>query len=157
MLEELTWDVGLESERAHALRGKLEHLMIYRTANLAAIRSHADRQRHGEPIATQLLESTGQRLVHKRLVNKRRIRWTPNGVHRLLQVRAAVHNQQLRSTIERWHPELRSTASALALRRTLPPGTALGFANDSWRRRPHYMQSAAAKTSDCETWLGVRR
>jgi hypothetical protein len=64
----------------------------------------------GEPIATGFVESAVNQVVSKRLVKKQQMRWTPNGAHRLLQVRTRVLNQQLRADFERWHPELRSTA-----------------------------------------------
>ena len=42
-------------------------------------------------------------------------RWTMNGAHRLLQVRARVLNQQLRGDFERWHPELRTASEPVRL------------------------------------------
>jgi hypothetical protein len=77
---------------------------------VAAIPNYADRHRHGEPIATGFVESAVNQVVSKRLVKKQQMRWTPNGAHRLLQVRARVLNQQLRGDFERWHPELQTLA-----------------------------------------------
>jgi hypothetical protein len=56
-LEDLTWDVGTESERAQDVQDKLEEFMNYVTANLAAILNYADRQRHGEPILNTVRRS----------------------------------------------------------------------------------------------------
>jgi hypothetical protein len=89
--------------------------MNYVTANLAAIPNYADRQRHGEPIATGFVESAVNQVVSKRLVKKQQMRWTPQGAHGLLQVRARVLNQQLRADFERWHPRLQSTPEPVCL------------------------------------------
>jgi hypothetical protein len=60
-----------------------------RIANLTSIPNYADRHGHGEPIATGFVESAVNQVVRKRLVRRRRMRWTPSGAHRLLQVRTA--------------------------------------------------------------------
>jgi hypothetical protein len=114
-LEDLTWDIGTESPRAAALQEKLEEFMNYITTNIAAIPNYADRHRHGEPIASGFVESAVNQVVSKRLVKKQQMRWTLNGAHRLLQVRARVLNQQLRGDFERWHPELRTAAYPVRL------------------------------------------
>jgi hypothetical protein len=114
-LEDLTWDIGTESERAEELHDKLEEFMNYITANLEAIPNYADRHRHGEPIATGFVESAVNQVVSKRFVKKQQMRWTPTGAHRLLQVRARVLNQQLRDDFERWHPDLRSASDRARL------------------------------------------
>lgn len=62
--------------------------MNYITTKVAAIPNYADRHRHGEPIATGFVESAVNQVVSKRLVKKQQM--TPNGAHRLLQVRARV-------------------------------------------------------------------
>jgi hypothetical protein len=114
-IEELTWDIGTESERAQALQDKLEEFMNYVMANLAPIPNYADRHRHGEPIATGFVESAVNQVVSKRFVKQQQMRWTPNGAHRLLQVRTRVLNQQLRKDFERWHPQLRSDSDPVRM------------------------------------------
>jgi hypothetical protein len=111
----LTWDIGTESPRAEALQDKLDEFMNYITAHIAAIPNYADRHRHGEPIATGFVESAVNQVVSKRFVKKQQMRWTPKGAHWLLQVRARVLNQQLRSDFERWHPQLRTIAAPVRL------------------------------------------
>jgi len=64
--------------------------------------------RHGEPIATGFVESAVNHAGSERFVKQQQMRWTPNGAHRVLQVRTRVLNQQLRKDFERWHPQLRS-------------------------------------------------
>jgi hypothetical protein len=88
-LEDLTWEIGTESEHAKVMQDKLEEFMGYVTANLTAIPNYADRHRHGEPIATGFVESAVNQVVSKRLVKKQQMRWTPSGAHQLLQVRPA--------------------------------------------------------------------
>lgn len=114
-LEDLTWDIGTETPRATALQDKLDEIMNYITANIAAIPNYADRRRRGEPIATGFVESAVNQVVSKRLLKKQQMRWTPQGAHRLLQVRARVLNQQLRDDFERWHPQLRRAADPVRL------------------------------------------
>jgi hypothetical protein len=114
-LEDLTWDVGTESEHAQDVQDKLEEFMNYVTANLAAIPNHADRQRHGEAIATGFVESAVNQVVSKRLVKKQQMRWTSSGAHQLLQVRTRVLNKKLRGDFERWHPRLQSVSAPVRL------------------------------------------
>jgi hypothetical protein len=106
-LEDLTWEIGTESDHANAMQDKLEEFMGYVTANLTSIPNYADRRRHGEPIATGFVESAVNQVVSKRLVKKQQMRWTPSGAHQLLQIRTRVLNRQLRGDFERWHPRLR--------------------------------------------------
>ncbi len=114
-LDELTWEIGTESTRATTLQEKLEEFMNYITSNVASIPNYADRHRHGEPIASGFVESAVNQVVSRRLVKKQQMRWTMNGAHRLLQVRARVLNQQLRGDFERWHPELRTASEPVRL------------------------------------------
>jgi len=114
-LEDLTWEIGTETEHAKAMQDKLEEFMGYVTANLTAIPNYADRHRHGEPIATGFVESAVNQVVSKRLVKKQQMRWTPTGAHHLLQVRTRVLNQQLRADFERWHPRLQSVSAPVRL------------------------------------------
>jgi len=97
------------------VQDKLEEFMNYATANLDAIPNYGDHRRHGEPIASGFVESAVNQVVSKRLVKKQQMRWTPNGAHRLLQVRARVLNQQLRGDFERWHPQLRSDSDPVRM------------------------------------------
>jgi hypothetical protein len=109
-IEELTWAIGTESERAQDVQDKLEKFMSYVTANIARIPNYADRNRHGEPIATGFVESAVNQVLSKRFLKKQQIRWSPTGAHQLLQVRTRVLNRQLRGDFERWHPRLRSAS-----------------------------------------------
>ena len=114
-IEELTWAIGTESERAQDVQDKLEEFMSYVTANIATIPNYADRNRHGEPIATGFVESAVNQVLSKRFVKKQPMRWTPTGAHQLLQVRTRILNRQLRGDFERWHPRLRSASDQVRL------------------------------------------
>src|SRR3984893_18811132 len=76
-LEDLTWEIGTDTPRATATQDKLDEFMNYITANMAAIPNYADRQRHGEPIATGFVESAVNQVVSERLVKEQQMRWTP--------------------------------------------------------------------------------
>jgi hypothetical protein len=65
----------------------------------------------GEVISTALVESTVNQVISKRFVKKQQMRWTKKGTHLLLQVRAQVLNEDLRSTFERWYPAMTSSNS----------------------------------------------
>jgi hypothetical protein len=114
-IEELTWDIGTESDRAQELQTNLEEFMNYVATNLAAIPNYADRHRHGEPIATGFVESAVNQVISKRFVKRQQMRWTPTGAHQLLQVRTRLLNRQLRGDFERWHPRLRSACDQFRL------------------------------------------
>ena len=114
-IEDLTWDIGTDADRAQEVQTKLEEFMNYVTANLAAIPNYADRHRHGEPIATGFVESAVNQVVSKRFVKRQQMRWTPTGAHQLLQVRTRVLNAQLRADFERWYPRLRSACDQFRL------------------------------------------
>jgi hypothetical protein len=78
-LEDLTWDIGTESDRAQEVQTKLEEFMNYVTANLASIPNYADRHRHGEPIATGFVESAVNQVVSKRFVKRQQMRFSSVG------------------------------------------------------------------------------
>ena len=52
-------------------------------------------------------KSTINQLVAKRFVKKQQMRWTPRGAHLLLQIRVQALNDDLRTSFERWYPDLR--------------------------------------------------
>jgi hypothetical protein len=114
-LEDLTWDVGTESGHAKDVQDKLEEFMNYVTANLAAIPNYADRQRHGEPIATGFVEFAVNQVVSKRPMKKQQMRWTPpreptsccrSGLECSISI-------CVRGDFERWHPRLQSAPDAV--------------------------------------------
>jgi hypothetical protein len=65
------------------LRGYIEN-------NGGALIDYGQRYRAGKPISTSRAEGTVNHLVNARMNKRRQMRWTPQGAHRVLQVRAAV-------------------------------------------------------------------
>lgn len=80
----------------------------YIAANKAFIPNYGDRYRHGERIATGLVESPVKEVVRKRMVKQQQMRWAKRGAHLLLQVRTEVLNDDLRTTFEHWYPGMAS-------------------------------------------------
>jgi hypothetical protein len=74
-------------ERFAQLARELE---TYLTLNAAALVDYGRRYRAGLRIATSGAESVVNSLVNMRMNKQRQMRWSPQGAHRVLQVRAAV-------------------------------------------------------------------
>jgi hypothetical protein len=104
----LTWDVDTmqAGECQSKLAAKLEEVLSCLEGNRAFIVNYGDRFRHGEPIATGFVESAVNQVVAKRFVKKQQMDWMDKNAHRLLQVRTAVLNDQLRTHFELWYPAL---------------------------------------------------
>ena len=83
-------------------------------ANRPFIPNYGDRYRHGETISTAFVESAINQVVSKRMVKKQQMRWTERGAHLLLQVRTRVLNEEWRSTLSHWYPEMQETSYAKA-------------------------------------------
>ncbi len=88
--------------RLHSLG---QHLLTYIRSNRNAIVDYGARYRSGRRIATSLAESAVNSLVAKRMVKNQQMRWSQNGAHLMLQVRAAVTNGNLRER-HRERPDL---------------------------------------------------
>ena len=102
--------------RLHSLG---QQLLTYIRSNRTAIVDYGARYRSGRRVATSLAESAADSLVAKRMVKNQQMRWSQNGAHLMLQVRAAVTNGDLRERY-REQPDL----SALPLQpffQPLPP------------------------------------
>jgi hypothetical protein len=72
-------------------------LGMYLTLVEAALVDYGRRYRAGLRIATSGAESVVNRLVNARMNKRRQMRWSPQGAHRVLQVRAAVIDGRLRA------------------------------------------------------------
>ena len=107
-LESLAWDIEAfnDSETTKKLANKLKESITYFSRNRNYIVNYGDRFRHGDPIATGFVESAVNQVVSKRFSKKQQMSWSDRNAHRLLQVRVAVLNSELRSHFERWYPEL---------------------------------------------------
>ena len=62
------------------------------------------REENLRAISTGFVESTINQVVSKRFVKKQQMRWSPKGIHLLLQVQTKVLNEELRETFNDWYP-----------------------------------------------------
>jgi hypothetical protein len=81
-------------------------LLTYIRSNRIAIVDYGARYRSGRRIASSLAESTVNSLVARRMVKKQQMQWSLHGAHRILQVRAALLNCDLRERLAWQPPEL---------------------------------------------------
>jgi hypothetical protein len=80
-----------------AMATKVGRLVAHCTELLGYIENNADalidygrRYRAGKPISSSRAEGTVNQLVNARMNKRQHLRWSPQGAHRVLQVRAAV-------------------------------------------------------------------
>jgi hypothetical protein len=92
------------------LLAALDDFERYISVNQPFIPDYGDRYRNGESIATGFVESAVNQVISKRCVKSQSMRWSERGVHLLLQVRTLALDGELRSTFERWHPEMKMAA-----------------------------------------------
>jgi hypothetical protein len=65
-------------------------------------------RQHFHPLRV-IEESTVNQVISTRMVKKQQMRWTKRGAHLLLQDRAQVLNDDLRTTFARWYPAMTRT------------------------------------------------
>jgi hypothetical protein len=106
-LEKIVADLAIQRSRADASDKRLldlaQPLLTYVRSNRNAIVNYGARYRSGRRIASSLAESAVNSLVARRMVKKQQMQWTLKGAHRMLQVRAAVLNGDLRERLA-WQP-----------------------------------------------------
>jgi hypothetical protein len=99
-------DMAANAIWLNAQRGKVRierfiqlasELRTYLTLNEAALVDYGRRYRAGLRVATSGAESVVNSLVNARMNKRRQMRWSPQGAHRVLQVRAAVIDGRLRA------------------------------------------------------------
>jgi len=76
--------------KARRLAARCAELRSYIESNEGALIDYGQRSRAGKPISTSRAEGTVNQLVSARMNKRRQMRWSPQGAHRVLQVRAAV-------------------------------------------------------------------
>jgi len=81
--------------RAKRLVARCTELRTYIKTNEGALIDYGERYRAGKPISTSRAEGTVNQLVNARMNKRRQMRWSPQGAHRVLQVRAAVLDGRL--------------------------------------------------------------
>jgi len=80
---------GIE-EKVRRLAARCTELHSYVESNEGALIDYGQRYRAGKPILTSRAEATVNQRVNARMNKRRQMRWSPQGAHRVLQVRAAV-------------------------------------------------------------------
>jgi len=79
----------------------------YIKSNQHLIPNYSDRYRYGEIISTSFVESTVNEVISKRMVKKQQMRWTKKGAHRMIQVRIATQNNELRESFCSGYPSMK--------------------------------------------------
>lgn len=105
----------LEGVESAKLLKKAMEFDTYIQRNQKLIPNYGDRYRYGERISTGFAESTVNQVISKRFVKKQQMRWTKRGAHLLLQIRTKVLNHELRETVAKWYPGMKSTPGSDAL------------------------------------------
>jgi hypothetical protein len=82
-------DPAMEA-RAKRLLARCTELQAYIETNEGALIDYGQRSRTGKPIPTSRAEGTVNQLVSARMNKRQQMRWSPQGAHQVLQVRAAV-------------------------------------------------------------------
>lgn len=83
---------------------RARELVAYVDANGGATINYGARHRQDKPISTAPAESAVNQVLNKRMCKRQQMRWSPNGVHLLAQVRCAVINGDLVERLARYEP-----------------------------------------------------
>src|SRR5258708_22600381 len=97
-------------DRTHKLAAGL---LQYLKNNAESLPDYGQRYRAGERISTSFVESAVNQIIDKRMSKSQQMRWSPQGAHRLLQVRTSVLDGRLREDFARWYPGFTANDSAL--------------------------------------------
>ena len=85
----------------------VDEFHTYIGSNRQYIPNYAEKYRYGEIISSSFVESTVNEVISKRMVKKQQMRWTQEGAHRMIQVRTATLNNELRCTFCKWYPNMK--------------------------------------------------
>jgi hypothetical protein len=85
----------LDVEDASTLLRNVDKLQTYLESNERYLIDYGKRYRAGFPISSAPAESAVNQLVSVRMAEQQQMRWSDEGAHALVQVRAAVLNGQL--------------------------------------------------------------
>lgn len=84
----------------------VDEFYTYIQSNKHLITNYAERYRYGEIISSSFVESTVNEVISRRMVKKQQMRWTKEGAHRMIQVRTATLNDELKDAFYRWYPKM---------------------------------------------------
>ena len=94
-------DTAMVVAKVERLVARCTELHSYIENNTNALIDYGQRYRAGKPVSSSRAESTVNQLVNARMNKRRQMRWSPQGAHRVLQVRAAVlDNRLVQQTIQ---------------------------------------------------------
>jgi hypothetical protein len=82
-------------------KGKVQLLLTYIENNANFIVNYQKRQDDGLIFTSQMAECTVESLINKRCKGQQHMRWSRDGIHALLQVRAAVNSNDWNAVCER--------------------------------------------------------
>ena len=92
-------------QAAVRLRRRIKELLRYLYNNIYSVPNYGQRYRSGQRVSTAFMESAVNELIDKRMSKSQQMRWSPNGAHLLLQVRAELVDGRLGDTFGRWYPD----------------------------------------------------
>ncbi len=84
----------------------MREFAVYIASNAASLVNYGERYRSGERISSAFVEATVNAVVSKRFAKKQQMQWTRRGAHLLLQTRTRTLDGTLRSTFQRWYPNM---------------------------------------------------
>lgn len=87
--------IGRTCEAAFTAIARTMELRTYLEYNRAALVDYGKRRRNGKPVSTFRAEGLVNDIANARMGKKRRMRWSPQGAHRVATVRAAVLDGRL--------------------------------------------------------------
>ncbi|KGM85904.1 hypothetical protein rosmuc_04240 [Roseovarius mucosus DSM 17069] len=87
--------VGRTNDAAFSAVARTMELQTYLEYNRAALVDYGRRRRNGKAVSTSRAEGLVNEIANDRMGKKRRMRWTPQGAHRVATVRAAVLDGRL--------------------------------------------------------------
>ena len=94
-------DTAMVMAKVERLVARCTELRSHIEINTNALIDYGQRYRAGKPVSSSRAESTVNQLVNARMNKRRQMRWSPQGAHRVLQVRAAVlDNRLVQQTIQ---------------------------------------------------------
>lgn len=86
---------GRTNDAAFSAVSRTMELQTYLQYNRAALVDYGHRRRNGKPVSTSRAEGLVNDVANARMGKKRRMRWSPQGAHRVATVRAAVLDGRL--------------------------------------------------------------
>jgi hypothetical protein len=88
-------DTAMGVAKVVRLAARCTELRAYIENNANALIDYSQRYRAGKPVSSSRAESTVNQLVNAPMNKRRQMRWSPQGAHRVLQVRAAILDNRL--------------------------------------------------------------